>query len=27
MTAQRAPKWAQQMFTTPWQSQAFSYTR
>lgn len=27
MTAKRAPKWAQQMFTTPWQSQAFSYTR
>jgi hypothetical protein len=27
MTEQRAPKWAQQMFTTPWQSQAFSYTR
>ncbi len=27
MTVKRAPKWAQQMFTTPWQSQAFSYTR
>ncbi len=27
MTVERAPKWAQQMFTTPWQSQAFSYTR
>ncbi|KAB2943671.1 MAG: hypothetical protein K8F92_13360 [Hyphomicrobium sp.] len=25
--AQRAPKWAQQMFMTPWQSQAFSYTQ
>jgi hypothetical protein len=25
--AQRAPRWAQQMFVTPWQSQAFSYTR
>jgi hypothetical protein len=24
---QRAPKWAQQMFVTPWQSQAFSYTQ
>jgi len=23
----RAPKWAQQMFNNPWQSQAFSYTR
>lgn len=25
--AQRAPRWAQQMFVTPWQSQAFSYTQ
>jgi hypothetical protein len=25
--AQRAPRWAQQMFATPWHSQAFSYTR
>jgi hypothetical protein len=25
--AARSPKWAQQMFTTPWQTQAFSYTR
>lgn len=24
---QRAPRWAQQMYVTPWQSQAFSYTR
>lgn len=23
----RAPKWAQQMYVTPWQMQAFSYTR
>ncbi len=23
----RAPKWAQQMYATPWQMQAFSYTR
>ena len=23
----RAPRWAQQMYVTPWQSQAFSYTR
>ncbi len=23
----RAPKWAQQMYVTPWQTQAFSYTR
>ena len=23
----RSPKWAQQMFANPWQSQAFSYTR
>ena len=26
-TAQRSPKWAQQMFVTPWQTQAFSYTQ
>ncbi|MFA5900575.1 MAG: hypothetical protein WC829_15855 [Hyphomicrobium sp.] len=25
--AQRAPRWAQQMYVSPWQSQAFSYTR
>jgi hypothetical protein len=25
--AARSPKWAQQMFTTPWQTKAFSYTR
>lgn len=24
---QRAPRWAQQMYVTPWQTQAFSYTR
>jgi len=27
MTVKRAPKWAQQMYVTPWQMQAFSYTR
>jgi len=27
MLVQRAPRWAQQMYVTPWQSQAFSYTR
>ncbi len=25
--APRSPKWAQQMFVTPWQTQAFSYTQ
>jgi hypothetical protein len=24
---QRSPKWAQQMFVTPWQTKAFSYTQ
>jgi hypothetical protein len=24
---ERSPKWAAQMFTTPWQTKAFSYTR
>ena len=23
----RAPKWAQQMFVTPWQTRAFAYTQ
>jgi hypothetical protein len=23
----RAPKWAQQMYVTPWQTRAFAYTR
>jgi len=27
MIVKRAPRWAQQMYVTPWQSQAFSYTR
>lgn len=27
MMVKRAPKWAQQMYVTPWQMQAFSYTR
>jgi hypothetical protein len=26
-TVKRAPRWAQQMYVTPWQNQAFSYTR
>ena len=25
--AQKSPKWAQQMFVTPWQTKAFSYTQ
>ncbi len=27
MTVPRAPRWAQQMYVTPWQSKAFSYSR
>jgi hypothetical protein len=27
LLVQRAPRWAQQMYANPWQSQAFSYTR
>ncbi|MEI9899511.1 MAG: hypothetical protein WDN31_04505 [Hyphomicrobium sp.] len=27
MLVQRAPRWSQQMYVSPWQTQAFSYTR